>query len=162
MYGKTVFAYLMNNTWQTDGLNTFTSYDNSTVVGTTSHFTSFAIFNTPYDEIQPISQIERDIVSIVTYAVIGISLFALIISLILFILAGRPFFRVEINIIYFNYCLSLLLSSVVFIAAIHNGAKDLIVCKVIAFGLHYLWMAVFTWTLCNGFLVMFTLLGEYI
>ena len=122
----------------------------------TTHFTSFAVFVTPNPI--PTSKVERDLLNIFSYLLVSISFVFLLVSLILFIIAGRPYFKVEANILYFNYCLSMLLGTGLFLFGIESGTYDHIVCLIIGFLLHYIWLAVFTWTLCNGVYIIYKLL----
>ena len=95
--------------------------------------------------------------SVFSYLLVGISFIALLVSFILFIVAGKRFFKVETNIIYFNYCLSMLLATGLFLFGIEAGTFNDVICKIVAFALHYTWLSVFTWTLCNGILILFKL-----
>ena len=134
---------------------------NTKTICNTRHFTSFAVFVTPYEPTG--SDEERIALSVVSYLVVGISFIALLISFILFLVASKKFFQIETNIIYFNYCLSMLLATGLFVFGIEAGTFNITVCKIVAFALHYLWLTVFTWTLCNGILVMFKLvISEFV
>ncbi|KAI6659586.1 Neurotrypsin [Oopsacas minuta] len=95
------------------------------------------------------------VLDVFSYILISISFISLIISLILFCIAGRAFFRVETNIIYFNYCIAMLLATGIFLFGIPTRKFNRGFCMSIAFVLHYTWLAVFTWTLCIGILIMF-------
>ena len=147
---KQVCSFLGDVYWSDEGLRT-DEMDNVTFCYT-DHLTSFAVFVTPRD-LGP----DNRIASIVSYAVVSISFISLIVSLVLFILSGKKFFKVEANIVYFNYCLSLTLAFGLFLFGIETGKFNEIVCKIIAFLLHYLWLSVFVWTLCNGILIIYKL-----
>ena len=95
--------------------------------------------------------------SIISYILISISFIFLIASLILFIAAGKAFFKIETNIVYFNYCISMLLATGIFLFGVESGKFNRAVCMIVAFLLHYTWLAVFTWTLCIGILIMYKL-----
>ena len=94
-------SYLNSSSWSTNGLTTNATENNVTFCDS-DHFTSFAVFVTPRR--LPDDNLSR-IASIVSYVLVSISFTALVISLILFLLSGKNFFKVEANIIYFNYCL---------------------------------------------------------
>ena len=143
---------LNGSNWESEGLTTIV--ESGVTICRTNHFTSFAVFVTPYKKETGITD---RILSILSYILVSISFISLIISLVLFIFAGKAFFKVETNIIYFNYCISLLIATGVFIFGIESGKFDRIVCMIVAFLLHYTWLAVFTWTLCIGILIMFKL-----
>ena len=126
----------------------------------TDHFTSFAVFvsprKLPNDEFSQIA-------SLVSYVLVSISFVALVVSLVLFLISGKYFFKVEANIVYFNYCLAMALAFGLFLFGIESGKFHIIACITIAFLLHYIWLAVFVWTLCNGILIMYKLtIGELI
>ena len=152
-------SYLNSSSWSTNGLTTNATENNVTFCDS-DHFTSFAVFVTPRR--LPDDNLSR-IASIVSYVLVSISFISLIISLILFLLSGKNFFKVEANIIYFNYCLAMTLAFGLFLFGIESGKFHMIMCMIIAFLLHYIWLAVFVWTLCNGILIMYKLtIGEYI
>ena len=143
--------FLDGTNWVSNGLGTDQKSQNFTNC-ISPHFTSFAVFVTPY-EIEK-SPGESIALSVISYVFVGISFISLLISLIIFIVAGKPFFKVETNIVYFNYCLSMLLATGLFMLGIQVGTYNIVLCKIIAFLLHYSWLAVFTWTLCIGILIM--------
>ena len=147
-----VCVSLNGSNWESTGITT--EVESGLVICRTNHFTSFAVFVTPYKRE---SDITGKILSILSYVLVSISFISLIISLILFIIAGKAFFKVETNIIYFNYCISLLLATGVFLFGIQTGKFNRVVCMIVAFLLHYTWLAAFTWTLCIGILIMFKL-----
>ena len=152
-------SHLNSSSWSTSGLTT-NATDNNITFCDSDHFTSFAVFVTPREI--PDDDLSR-IASIVSYVLVSISFIALIISLVLFLLSGKNFFKVEANIIYFNYCLAMTLAFGLFLFGIESGKFHIIMCMVIAFLLHYIWLAVFIWTLCNGILIMYKLtIGELI
>ena len=140
------------NNWESEGLTTAT--ESGVTICRTNHFTSFAVFVTPYE--RETGTIDT-ILSILSYVLVSASFISLVISLLLFIFAGKAFFKVEANIIYFNYCISLLLATGVFLFGIQTGKFNRVVCMIVAFLLHYTWLAAFTWTLCIGILIMFKL-----
>ncbi|KAI6650378.1 hypothetical protein LOD99_5815 [Oopsacas minuta] len=146
-------VYLDGNNWVDDGLTTVLQPNDFTLCKS-FHFTSFAVFVTPYDTPDGTATVVLDVFS---YILVSISFISLIISLILFCIAGKAFFKVETNIVYFNYCIAMLLATGIFLFGIDTGTFNRSVCMIIAFALHYTWLAVFTWTLCIGILIMFKL-----
>ena len=131
-------SHLNSSSWSTSGLTT-NATDNNITFCDSDHFTSFAVFVTPREI--PDDDLSR-IASIVSYVLVSISFIALIISLVLFLLSGKNFFKVEANIIYFNYCLAMTLAFGLFLFGIESGKFHIIMCMVIAFLLHYIWLAV--------------------
>ncbi|KAI6658157.1 Phosphatidylinositol phosphatase PTPRQ-like isoform X2, partial [Oopsacas minuta] len=152
---ESICVALNGSIWNSDGIQTTSVPDENLTICSTSHFTSFAVFVTPHDI--PTSETEELVISIFSYLLVSISFIFLLISLILFFIAGKPFFKVEANIIYFNYCLSMLLATGLFLLGIESGTHNDFVCLIIGFLLHYIWLAVFTWTLCNGIFIIFKL-----
>ena len=150
---------LEGTNWIGDGLRLVNS-TSSIAVCNSIHFTSFAVFVTPYQAMG--TDLDRTVLSALSYLLLGISFICLLASLVIFCIAGKAFFKVETNIIYFNYCLAMLLAVGLFLFGVESGTFNEIVCKIIAFALHYAWLAVFTWTLCIGILIMFKLvLGKF-
>ncbi|KAI6657053.1 hypothetical protein LOD99_11205 [Oopsacas minuta] len=49
----------------------------------------------------------------------------------------------------------MLLATGLFLLGIESGTHNDFVCLIIGFLLHYIWLAVFTWTLCNGIFIIF-------
>ena len=147
-------SFLNQSLWSTDGLTTNSTGRNLTFCYT-NHLTSFAVFVTPR-ELKGSDDLKQ-IVSIVSYVIVSISFISLVVSLILFLLSAKNFFRVEANIVYFNYALAMTLAFGLFLFGIETGTIHRTACMVIAFLLHYIWLAVFTWTLCNGILIMYKL-----
>ena len=74
---------------------------------------------------------------------LSISLLFLLISLVVFIISGKLFFSVDVNILHFNYTLVLILALVCFIFGIELAKNVSWLCISIAFLLHFLWTNVF-------------------
>ena len=149
-----ICSSLNQSSWSTEGLTTGATEKNITFCFTV-HFTSFAVFVTPR-KLMGSDDLKR-IASVVSYVLVSISFIFLLLSLVLFLLSAKTFFKVEANIVYFNYCLAMTLAFGLFIFGIETGTIHKTACMVIAFGLHYIWLAVFVWTLCNGILIMYKL-----
>ena len=152
MYSDTLFesicVFLNGTNWIRDNLTTLVKSTKQTKC-ISPHLTSFAVFVTPHK-----NRVNKMELSIISYVFVGISFLSLVVSLILFLYAGKPFFKRETNIIYFNYCLSMLLATGLFLFGIQVGTFDIVLCKAIAFLLHYSWLAVFSWTLClTGYII---------
>ena len=95
--------------------------------------------------------------SIISYILLSSSLIALVLSILIFIVIGKEFFQVEMNIIYFNYALSLALAILTFIFGIQLTSIHPIACSVSVFLLHYFWLAVFSWSLCVSIEIIYLL-----
>ena len=122
----------------------------------TNHFTSFAILiRIKYQD--NIGRGEELALSIISYILLSSSLIALILSILIFIVIHKEFFQVEMNIIYFNYALSLALAILAFIFGIQLTSIHPIACSVSVFLLHYFWLAVFSWSLCVSIEIIYLL-----
>ena len=155
---ESICVFLNGTDWVSNGLDTDQESQKITNC-ISSHFTSFAVFVTPHEINR--SYAETIALSFFSYLFVGISFISLLISLFIFIIVGKPFFKVEANIVYFNYCLSMLLATGLFMFGIQVGTYNIVSCKIIAFLLHYSWLAVFTWTLCIGILIIYKIvIGE--
>ncbi|KAI6654378.1 hypothetical protein LOD99_775 [Oopsacas minuta] len=139
-------TYLIGNLWSINGIQTI-----DTAISTTSlvvdHFTSFVVFAT--HSISPSSSLLQYYLDISSYILSAISVLCLICSLFLFIFAGKKgFFKIEINILYFNLCVALLFSTILFVLYGLKpdviGISDLL-CKIMAAIIHYSCILVFAW-----------------
>ena len=113
-----------------------------------SHFTSFAI-------LQVERKTENLALRVIAYILLALSIIALSISLVLFMLSGRRFFDVQMNRMYFNYALALLLANATLIFGVNLGVLDNIFCIIATLLVHYFWLAVFSWGLAVGILIIY-------
>ncbi|KAI6654369.1 Phosphatidylinositol phosphatase [Oopsacas minuta] len=139
-------TFLFDNLWIADGITTELSSNTNTSL-IIDHFTSFAVFTTSTHTPQS-SSIEIYL-AVVSYFISAISVLCMIASLLLFIIAGKKgFFKIEINIFYFNLCIALLICNLLFLL---YGLQPTLIgisflpCKMIAALIHYSWILVFTW-----------------
>ena len=139
-----VFWNLETQVWDTTGVTIVLG--NNGVVCLTSHLTSFAVLTLTRESTA--NEVETRALRIVSYILLSLSLIALLISLILFILSGRRFFDVEMNRMYFNYALALTLAISSFIFGVSLGVLNNIWCIISTILVHYFWLSVFTWGLC--------------
>ena len=147
-------SFLDENLWTTNGITTQLTSD-TTINLNINHFTSFVVFAT----FSPPASILDYYLALASYVLSGISVLCLVSSLFLFIFSGKKgFFKTEINILYFNLCIALLISNLLFI--LYGLKPDVIgfgdlLCKIIAAVIHYSWVLVFSW--CFGFAIYITL-----
>ena len=113
-----------------------------------SHFTSFAI-------LQVERQTENIALRVIAYILLALSIIALSISLVLFMLSGRRFFDVQMNRMFFNYALALLLANATLIFGVNLGVLDKIYCIIASLLVHYFWLAVFSWGLAIAILIIY-------
>ena len=85
---------------------------------------------------------------IVSFLLLSCSFLALSISLLIFCLIGKPFFRSLPNLIYFNYAVALTLACGVFIFLLPTGVLNAHYCIVSSLFAQYIWIAVFSWSAC--------------
>ena len=132
--------------WNTEGVETVVL--SGRVVCPASHLTSFAVL-----EVERKTQ--NIALRIIAYVLLALSLIALCISLILFILSGARFFDVEMNRMYFNYALALLIAIATFIFGVNLGVLNNVLCIIVSVLVHYFWLAVFSWGLAIAILVTY-------
>ena len=126
----------------------------------TSHLTSFAVLI----QVKPFepSFVEKIIASVFSYLLLSISFLFLIATLILFCIGGRKFLKVEMNILYLNYCIALTCATGLFLFGVELGKFHTISCTIVALTLHYFWICVFSWSFCNALLILYRLfIGKF-
>ena len=97
------------------------------------------------------------------YVLGSLSTICLILSLILFLAAGKNFFRIEANVVYFNCCLAMFIAMTLYLFTSRTFAFNRYLCMATAFLLHYTWLALFSWMLCIGLLILYSVtIGKYI
>ena len=127
----------------------------------TSHLTSFAVLiqAKPFEP----SFVEKIIASVFSYLLLSISFLFLIATLILFCIGGRKFLKVEMNILYLNYCIALTCANGFFLFGVELGKYSPISCTIVALCLHYSCSCVFSWSFCNALLIMYRLfIGKFL
>uniref|UniRef100_A0A3B3IK12 Adhesion G protein-coupled receptor F5 n=1 Tax=Oryzias latipes TaxID=8090 RepID=A0A3B3IK12_ORYLA len=157
---------LVNNTgaWDDEGCK-FVSRINDTVTCNCTHLTSFSILMAT-----SIPEDKRDILDIITYIGVGISLASLVICL---IIEGYVWKAVTKNstalmrhISIVNTALSLLIADICFIIAasysqkaLDNKDGDFKVligqCSAVTFFMHFFYLALFFWMLVSGLLLLY-------
>ena len=147
--------------WSDRGVTTlgFDKETNTTSCNS-SHLTSFAVLIRTREIEESLT--EKIIGSTFSYLFLCLSFIALIITLILYIVAGLDFIKVEMNILYLNYTIALLVAITSFIIGIESVREVKELCTMMGLLLHYSWLAVFSWSLCNGILILYRLwFGKY-
>ena len=138
-----VFINIETGEFETTGVDTTILLDGS-VSCQPNHTTSFGVLIRS-QEIQ-VSEAETLALSIISYLLLSVSLIFLVVSIILFLIASKKFFKVESNILYFNFAIAMALALSVFIFGIQTAKDSLIGCCIVAFFLHYFWLSVFSWS----------------
>ena len=121
----------------------------------TKHLTSFAVLVTPFKI--PTNTIDYTVNRYISYTLGSLSFVLLLLSLILFIAAGKDFFKIEANIVYFNSCLAMFFAMTLYVFASQTFTFNVYLCKAVAFLLHYTWLALFFWMFCIGLLILYSI-----
>ena len=122
----------------------------------TMHLTSFGVL-VRAQRVTILSEAETLAISIVSYILLSISLIFLVVSLILFLISAKSFFKVETNILYFNYALSLALATSVFIFGIQSARNSFVGCSIVGLLMHYTWLSVFSWSFAISIFMIYVL-----
>ena len=136
--------------WSGDGVR-FIEYDeeNSTVMCATNHLSSFSVLIET--KVEEVSEIERILLSTVSYTLLSISFLCLLATLVIFMKGGIKFISSSVNILYLNQILALLFATGLFLFGIETAARiNTIMCTMVAVLLQYSWTAVMSWSLCIG------------
>ena len=121
----------------------------------TMHLTSFGVLVRA--QRVPLSEAETLAISIVSYILLSISLIFLLVSLTLFIISAKSFFKVETNILYFNYAFALALTTSVFIFGIQSARNSVVGCSIVGLLMHYTWLSVFSWSFAISIFMIYVL-----
>ena len=142
--------------WGFDGLTTVRDNPNYFTCLTT-HFTSFSVLIKPNPIRNDTSAAEQIALSAVTYILCIISLIALIISITVFLLLGKELFKKDLYMVHLNYAIALTVSLFFFVFGVETAKDNAIACGIIAGILHYSFLSVFSWSLCEAILVLYML-----
>ena len=155
------FWNLTTNSWSTQGVKTTVQqqHDDDTVkiTCTPTHLTSFAILLSSYTPTETDNTIQT-ILSVITSS---LSVACLVSSLLCYSIlylrtrksVKNPFKPDSILIIHINFCMALLLATLTFLIS-PFATWDRIPCTIIAGLQHYLWLSVFSWSLCEGIVIV--------
>ena len=142
--------------WAFDGLSTVRENPNYFTCQV-SHFTSFSVLIKPNPIGNDTSVAEQIALSAVTYILCIISLIALIISITVFLLLGKELFKKDLYMVHLNFAIALAVSLCFFVFGVQTAKDSAIACGVIAGILHYSFLSVFSWSLCEVILVLYML-----
>ena len=148
-----VFWNEEENIWDERGV--VTRFVNNEVTCITSHLTTFSVV--------VISRIVTSNLAlrIISYILLALSLIALVISIILFTVSGKPFFKGVLNRMYFNYAIALTIAVCTLIFGVNIGVLDQILCVIVSVWFHYTWLALFFWSLAVAILITYMLMFEF-
>ena len=137
------FWDVTSQSWESTGVTTVLGDGDGEVACQTTHLTSFAVLTVAESTAANLLPLK-----IVSYILLSLSLIALLISLILFILSGKLFIEVEMNRMYLNFAVALTLGIFGFIFGVGLGVLNQVWCILITIFVHYFWLSVFTWEVC--------------
>ncbi|KAI6657435.1 EGF, latrophilin and seven transmembrane domain-containing protein 1-like [Oopsacas minuta] len=123
----------------------------------TSHFTSFSVLINPNPIGNDTSATEQLAISIVTYILSVVSLISLIVSIIILLCLGKALIKKDLYMVHLNFAISLAISLLFFIFGVQTARDNVIACGIIAGILHYFFLTVFSWSLCEAILVLYML-----
>ncbi|XP_064386909.1 uncharacterized protein LOC135335369 isoform X2 [Halichondria panicea] len=152
-----------NGGWISDGVSTInnaTEGSTTTVQCSSTHLTSFAVLvdlGGPKNS----SLVERKILDVVSYAGCSISVVCLIVAVIFFLAQGKQLFNKVHYFVHLNFSISLLLAFLVFIVGIDTAVGNRVGCAFVTALLHYLFLAVFCWMLCEGVMLYLLLVAVF-
>jgi hypothetical protein len=142
--------------WSTNGVSNYSvgSGDPGTVVCRTSHLTNFAILVSPAQVLPPVVH-----TFLVWISYIGCAIsFLCLLATIGFLLSLRKELLTKLNqFVHLNFCIALACGLLIFMAGAEPATPVPVLCKIIAFLLHYFFLASFFWMLCEA-VVMYNLL----
>ncbi|XP_047125908.1 adhesion G-protein coupled receptor D1 isoform X2 [Hydra vulgaris] len=143
--------------WSTIGCKTFYLSNYSTTC-LCSHLTNFAIL-TSVKGFQ-ISKTHQKALNTITLIFSGLSIFFLIIGIIIILLILIGYKKRTKHIIHLNLMISLLIAQTVFVFGV-DAVKYKVLCKSVAYILHYFWLATFGWMLIEGIYLYIVILKVF-
>ncbi|XP_065915266.1 uncharacterized protein [Dysidea avara] len=142
-----VFWDFENGGWSTKGVTTKGYNRNRSVVHcTSSHLTSFAI-------LVGASGTDEEALSFISYIGCGISIACLTLTIAALVLLRKKIFNKIQHFIHLNLSIALLLGLITFVAGIEAANDSDVGCTLVAVILHYTFLAVFCWMLCEGIVI---------
>jgi hypothetical protein len=126
--------------WSSSGVTTDVIND-TTILCSSSHLTSFSVLVAVQD-----AEVTETL-SYITTIGCGISIACLFLALICLIIFRRHL-HFEKNFIHINFIIALILALIFFVTGIDSDNKE--ICEIVTVILHYLFLAVFCWMLCEG------------
>ncbi|XP_022097353.1 adhesion G protein-coupled receptor L3-like [Acanthaster planci] len=135
------------SSWSGKGLD-MGQYDKNCpcVICKTTHMTNFAVLMS-VNRVKVVGP-HSVLLSIISYIGCSLSLLCLLIAIIMFILL-RELNSTRMGIVK-NLCVALFFAQLLFVAGIETAKVNEIACKAVAAMLHYFFLCVMAWLLCNG------------
>ena len=117
----------------------------------------FALLSTSSICDATIGEVHKALLQTTSYTLLSVSLLFLIATIITFLYSWKQVFRIDINILNFNYSIVLSLDIFVSIIGTDLVSKDRFICHVTAFLTHFLWSSVFLSSLSIMILVFYSI-----
>jgi len=143
--------------WSTSGCHVHASND-SHVICHCFHLTNFAVLMSVTRAPLEMKQTHKNVISLITKICIGISLLALVVSFASFCAIRLK--NSERNTIHKHLVAALFLAQLLFLFGI-DRTSNLLICRLIAIGLHYLFLVAFTLMGMEGFILYTMLVKVY-
>ncbi|XP_072458165.1 adhesion G protein-coupled receptor E3-like isoform X2 [Notamacropus eugenii] len=137
---KPLCVYWNKTFWSNQGCKT-TWYNDSQTVCSCTHLSSFAVL------IASVELEEDPVLTVITYVGLSLSLLCLFLAALTFLLCRA--IKGTSTFLHLQLSLCLFLANLIFLIGIKQ-TQPKIVCSIIAGGLHYLYLAAFTWMLLEG------------
>ncbi|XP_065895640.1 adhesion G protein-coupled receptor L4-like [Dysidea avara] len=132
--------------WSTDGIIQDSS-PGLPVLCNTTHLTSFAVLVSAGGSEGSLS------LRIVSYIGCGISIVCLIVTIATIIVWRKRAFKGKQHLVHLNLSIALLLALITFVSGVETATDNRPACIFVTSLLHYLFLAVFSWSLCEGIMV---------
>lgn len=144
------FWNVRNSRWSSEGCSLDTELStNDTTSCRCDHLTNFALLMDVYGA--SLSETDKRVLSIISYIGCGVSLLALLLTLLTYILF-KKLRRDNPSKILVNLCVALALSNLVFVAGMQPYALDnLVGCKIVAVLLHFSLLSALCWMAVEAF-----------
>ncbi|XP_065913586.1 adhesion G protein-coupled receptor L4-like [Dysidea avara] len=144
----------INSFWSTAGCDT-TSYNSTHTNCVCYHLTHFAIL------FGSRSLQQETGLHYISYIGCGISIVCLLLAIATFVILRNRLLKSKHNLIHLNLSIALLLGLILFVSGAENAKNSEEGCIVVTTFLHYFFLAVFCWMLCEGIIILFMLLAVF-
>ncbi|XP_065910329.1 adhesion G protein-coupled receptor L3-like isoform X3 [Dysidea avara] len=118
------------------------------VICNSTHLTSFSILVSSVDAAEDSPELRT-----ISYVGCGVSIVCLLLTIGAIILLRKTAFKGKHHILHLNLSIALLIGLIVFVSGVETAVNSLAWCKVVAILLHYFFLSVFCWTLCEAILI---------
>ncbi|XP_065914929.1 adhesion G protein-coupled receptor L3-like [Dysidea avara] len=132
--------------WTSDGI----IQDNNPrppVICSVTHLTSFSVL---------VSSMDKDATElhVVSYIGCAVSIVCLVVTIGAIILLRKTTFKVKHNKIHLNLSIALLFALITFVSGAETATDSEVACTIVTVLLHYFFLAVFCWMLCEGIMIL--------